>query len=409
METSELADRISRLRSMINYCFSCNACNTVCPTNMLKGFSPREFLRKLTETNVKKLEDILSKINLYECLTCGQCMVDCPMYNGSQGVNFIELMQEIRDFALSVQISQANLDESVTHDGVFQLQGNLQVENDKLINNMDFIRSDSELKISDESDIGVFIGCFGTMESVFSGYGVDYREMAKSTIKILNLGGFDPVILDTKCCGHDAYWSGHTATAIKLAKYNIEQFKKAKIKTVIVSCAEGYNMWKKIYPKLLGPLPFEVKHLSEFILEKQIDKKFISRDSSSITITYHDPCRLGRLGGIYDAPRQVLAKLKGIKIVEMENNRENAQCCGVSAFLNCTNNSRILRELRLKDAASSGATILVTTCPKCITHFSCYMNKQEFQSGDAQIYNFIMEHLSNVFDFATFIVRRLLL
>ncbi len=409
METSELADRISRLKSMINYCFSCNACNTVCPTNQLKGFAPREFLRKLTESDITKFNDMISKINLYECLTCGQCMVDCPMYDGSQGVNFTELMQEIREYALSNQISQDLLNECLTHQGVFYLNPNTQVEGEHTINSMEFIRSNPQLKVSAESDVGVFIGCFGVMETVFNDYAVDYREMAISTIKILNLGGIKPVVFDTKCCGHDVYWAGETSTAIQLAKYNIEQYKKAKIKTLVVSCAEGYEMWKNIYPKLLGALPFEVKHLSEIILERQIDKKFIPRDSSSITITYHDPCRLGRLSGIYDAPRQVLTALKGVNLIEMENTKENAQCCGVSSFLNCTNNSRILRELRLKDAAQTGASTLVTTCPKCITHFSCYLYKQEFHPENNSNYQYINERILNIFDFATFIVRRLMI
>lgn len=409
MQGSELEDRISQLRSKLNYCFSCNACNTVCPTNMLKTFAPREFIRKLTETDLDKFNELLNETNLFECLTCGVCMVDCPMFDGTQGVNFVELMQEVREYARIKQISADKLNECLTHDGIAQIQPRLQSESDLSNNSMDFIRSDSRLKTSSESDVGVFFGCFEVLESVFSEYAVNYKEMAVSTIKILNLGGISPIVLDTKCCGHDVYWSGDSETAVKLAKYNIENFKKSKIKTLVVSCAEGYEMWKMVYPKLVGPLPFEVKHLSEFILESNIGKKLIARDATPITITYHDPCRLGRLAGVYDAPRQVLKKLKGVTLVEMDCNKENAQCCGVSSFLNCTNNSRILREMRLMEAVNTGASALVTTCPKCITHFSCYLYKQKSQPEESRDYEIISIKLQNIFDFATFIARRLML
>jgi Fe-S oxidoreductase len=290
-----------------------------------------------------------------------------------------------------------------------QLYPKMQSESDKMLNKIDFLKSNSQLQISETGDIGFFVGCFSAMESFFESYDIKYSEIAVASIKILNLGGIKPVIKETKCCGHDNYWMGDVPTAKKLAEYNLNIFKNAGIKTLIVSCAEGYEMWKINYPKLVGKLPFDVKHITEYIVEIKIMDKFVSRDTTPITITYHDPCRLGRLGGIYEAPRQILKKLRGVKLVEMVNIKENAQCCGVSSFLDCTNNSRILREARLKEASGTGASVMITTCPKCITHFNCYLFKQESNSDNNKTYEQISKSIQKIMELITFVARRLML
>jgi Fe-S oxidoreductase len=80
---------------------------------------------------------------------------------------------------------------------------------------------------------------------------------------------------------------------------------------------------------------------------------------------------------VYDAPREVLNKIPGIKLLEMENNRVDADCCGVSAYISCNQNSKLLQASRIKQAIETGADYLITTCPKCLTHFNCYLNENK--------------------------------
>jgi Fe-S oxidoreductase len=90
-------------------------------------------------------------------------------------------------------------------------------------------------------------------------------------------------------------------------------------------------------------------------------------------VTYQDPCRLGRHLGVYDAPRKVLESIPGIELVEMRHNGVESICCGTSAWTNCDSYSNMLRAERLSEAVATGAEILITTCPKCQTHFRCAM------------------------------------
>ena len=93
-------------------------------------------------------------------------------------------------------------------------------------------------------------------------------------------------------------------------------------------------------------------------------------------VTYHDPCRLGRHMGIYDAPRAALTS-NGVALKEMEHSREKALCCGVSSFMNCNEQTKALRIARMDEAAATGAKTLITTCPKCLAHFNCLKNEKD--------------------------------
>jgi heterodisulfide reductase subunit D len=96
-------------------------------------------------------------------------------------------------------------------------------------------------------------------------------------------------------------------------------------------------------------------------------------------VTYHDPCRLGRHLGVYDAPRQALEKL-GFELVEMPRARENSLCCGTNGWTHCTINNKAIQVDRLREARATGAELLVTTCIKCQIHLKCAM--EDHHLGD---------------------------
>ena len=219
-------------------------------------------------------------------------------------------------------------------------------------------------------------------DNVFESYNVNYRDSPLGVITILNEAEIIPVVLSTKCCGHDNYWAGDSATARKLAEYNIKLYRDAGVKTIIVDCAEGYRMWKIEYPKMFPDLEFEVIHFTNYVTDNQLTKLLVPDFPVNVKVTYHDPCRLGRLGGgIYEPPRKILESIPGVELVEMENIKENANCCGVSGFKCCNSNTKTLREARVDEAIATGAEYLITTCPKCVTHFSCYLSEKDMDGN----------------------------
>jgi Fe-S oxidoreductase len=198
---------------------------------------------------------------------------------------------------------------------------------------------------------------------------------------------------DERCCGHDALWSGNKEVFLKLARWNLAVIKASGAKTVLFSCPEGYITFKNQYPKYFGKLPFEVLHITEF-LARELPKMNLSFNSSpDATVTYHDPCRLGRLAGIYEAPRQLLEIIPGTRLVEMERNRDNALCCGTSAWMECTNCSKAMQMIRLQEAMQTGAQTLVTTCPKCQIHFQCAQNNMEIDLKVVDLYTYLRDNI----------------
>jgi NADPH-dependent glutamate synthase beta subunit-like oxidoreductase/formate hydrogenlyase subunit 6/NADH:ubiquinone oxidoreductase subunit I len=242
--------------------------------------------------------------------------------------------------------------------------------------NSDQIPEDFEKALDDS---GRMISKYGSQENWSSLNAPDYLEIPKSVIGILNQNDIVPVALpEEKCCGHDSIWRGDVETFKKLAEYNVNLFKQAGVKTIIFSCAEGYYTWKHEYKNMFKgkeEFDFEIYHITEYILKEKLleDISFPSLDR--IKVTYHDPCRLGRMSSVFDAPRDVLKQIPSIELVELEDTMQDAECCGVSAYISCNEDSKKLQEKKIKQAIETGAEYLITACPKCIAHLNCYLNE----------------------------------
>jgi len=228
---------------------------------------------------------------------------------------------------------------------------------------------------------GIMVCNYGAQQNLQSSNAYDYLEIPKTVIGILNQNDIVPVVLpNEKCCGHDLLWQGDLESFKKLAKHNIQIFKDAGVKTIIFNCAEGYYTWKHEYKKLFkgsDDFDFEIYHITEYIIKEKLLEDITFPNLGKVKVTYQDPCRLGRLSGVFDAPREVLKQLPFIELIEMENNKLDAQCCGVSAYITCNEDSKIIQEKRIKEAIDTGAEYLITTCPKCQAHFNCYLNEHK--------------------------------
>jgi Fe-S oxidoreductase len=115
-----------------------------------------------------------------------------------------------------------------------------------------------------------------------------------------------------------------------------------------------------------------VQHISELLAEKvEAGDIAFAESAGEETMTYQDPCRLGRHAWVFDEPRTVLREIPGLELVEMDRNREGSLCCGTSSWINCDITSKQIQAARLTSAKATGASTLVTSCPKCRIHFKC--------------------------------------
>ena len=111
-------------------------------------------------------------------------------------------------------------------------------------------------------------------------------------------------------------------------------------------------------------------------------------------LTYHDPCRLGRLAGIFDAPRELMNAVPGLELLEMPRSRENGVCCGTSGWMNCSSCSKEIQMQRLAEAQDTGADELITACPKCQIHFRCAKSAFDLEIEIMDLYDMVAERIS---------------
>ncbi|TXT67096.1 MAG: hypothetical protein BAJALOKI1v1_180001 [Promethearchaeota archaeon] len=397
---SSIDEIINKIKKSINYCYNCNRCTNVCPLSHLGIFSPRNLINDLSFLSI---QEAMERNNIWLCLSCGQCNTYCPMTNEKEGVNIPQLILDLRIITKEEAIEQEKVAQCETHDGIFSTIARLQADNPLPPNKLDFL-NDSNLKISQSGSIAYFVGCLPILEHTLYRLNINYVNSAKTIIGLLNEGGIKPVVLNEKCCGHDILWGkADEITFKKLAEYNVELYRKAGVKTIIFGCAEGYRTWKYDYPKYIEDFEFEIVHFSEFLLENQILDNMRFPQSEEVTVTYHDPCRLGRLGGgLYDAPRKLIELLPEVKLIEMKNIREDALCCGVSAFSGCNEYTRVLRKNRIQEAIDTGAEYMLVSCPKCLSHFECYLQEPSLNHNQKERKNKI-----KIMDLAAFIGKLL--
>lgn len=193
------------------------------------------------------------------------------------------------------------------------------------------------------------------------------KDIEKNYKKILSKIGVDFITLrDLEvCCGSPILNAGYNEEAKKLAKKNLQVFKDHSVQKIVTACPACFRMFSKEYPKMVEAWDIEVEHITQTISKAISSGKYKPRKNES-TVTYHDPCHLGRHSGIYDEPRQIL-KATGANLKEMRLSKEYAFCCGAGSGVksNFPELANASSKERVQMAKETKAKCLVTTCPMC--------------------------------------------
>jgi Fe-S oxidoreductase len=366
-------------KQQIDYCMECGVCTGSCPVAMeLEGFSPRGMIKR---TLGEPQKDILQSKDIWACLSCSRCSDRCPVE-----IDFPEFIRTYRYKARQ----EGNLPK-LSHHGQFHTITAIQAKGVK----QDRIGwAEKAGKISQKGEYFYFTGCITYYDVGFKYLGLNMIESAENNLMLLNKMGIEPVISnDECCCGHDAFWSGDEDTFLTLAEKNMETITATGAKTVIFGCPEGYSMFREAYLEKFGPLPFEIIHITEFLARELPNTDISFKSSTRKTVTFQDPCRLGRRSGIYDAPRDLISLVQGTDLSEMEHNRENAICCGTTAWMECSTCSKIMQKQRLKEAEEAGAGIMITACPKCQIHLTCAKKNTDHNIDIIDLGSFLAENI----------------
>jgi Fe-S oxidoreductase len=337
--------------------------------------------------NGMKYTDRLLHI-VYNCQLCGACDISCKY---AMDMEVLEPIQEFRIRCNQDGKTNAALDKVVA--GLRKTGSMVPVKGKR----GDWAKG---LKIKDATkekvDVLYHVGCLMS-------YDKDMWKLAKATVKILQKAGVNFGIAGDAetCCGGRAYQMGYQDDFLKQAKKNVAMIKKSGAKTLVTDCADGYQAFKVLYDKFDLKGDLEVLHISEYTDRLIRQGRLKPRKKIDLSVTYHDPCRLGRLGeawvhwegtkipgdrfvfdppkpyrrganGIYDPPRDVLKSIPGVRLTEMTRIKEYSWCCGAGGGVNESNPDFALwtAKKRIDEAVSTGAEALVTACPWCEKTFN---------------------------------------
>ena len=350
----------------LKYCFQCGKCDTVCPWNRVRTFSIRKIIREATFG----LTEIDGE-DIWRCTTCGNCPQNCP-----RGVKQIEVGVSLRRVASNYEVFPASVRSARTARASLISEGNpLQFERS---NRADWAASLPVKPFADGMEVLYFVGCYLSFDPRM-------KKVAAATADILNRAGVDFGILGTQenCCGESIRKTGSEDVFKSLAKENIKTFIDAGVKKILVSSPHCYHTFVNEYPEF--KVNFEVVHITQYLYELLQTGKLSLNKPLAKKVAYHDPCYLGRHNGIYDEPRETLKKIPGLELLEMTDSRKDSLCCGGGGgrIWMDTPKSERFSDLRLEQARSVGAEMLVTACPYCITNFE--ESRLNLEYGDIEV------------------------
>ncbi|MCG6880341.1 MAG: (Fe-S)-binding protein [Deltaproteobacteria bacterium] len=373
------------IASEFDQCIKCGLCLANCPVNhalFLEKYTPRGKIQLARRygRNEATITDHYRDI-FYKCLLCGACNVTCP-----SGVDLTEVFTHMRQ-------------------EIFEKKGitpAMKPALDSLMTCHNISREDNEERgdwredIVDLPDHGYrkqkaglvyFVGCVASFFPMA-------QTIPQNMVQILSAADVDFTILagDEWCCGFPLIGAGAKDKMDEFVAHNVEKVHSLGAENVAFSCPSCYRMWREHYPN-----DFNLLHTTQLI-EQLIDKKALSFNELPWSVTYHDPCDLGRNGGEYDAPRKILGAIPGLELIEMENNRAGSVCCGGGGNLEMTDPalSGSLSKKRIEDIRKTGAEKVVTACQQCVRTLKSQTRREKLDLEVMDITTVVARALSNV-------------
>ncbi len=350
-------------------CIQCFRCQEVCPAyNTGKILSPaaleinKRYHLKNGDTDVPML-NLISEEAVWACTSCGACVDICPVGN--------EPMRDILDIRrnLSMMESQFPKQLETAFKGMERNQNPWNVSQSERMKWAEGLNVPT-IEQNPEPEILWWVGCAPATDA-------RAQKTAQAFAKILNAAGVNFAVLgrNESCTGDSARRAGREDIFFAMASQNVEILNEVKPKRIITTCPHCLHTIKNEYPAFGGN--YEVVHHTHFINELVGTGKIsLEVDKEQFTVTFHDPCYLGRHNKITDAPRDAL-KSTGALTIEMPRNSAKTFCCGAggaqmwkeeeqgTARVNTTRFAEA--KAALQAAPSAGAGTVAVGCPFCMS------------------------------------------
>ncbi len=355
-------------------CVECGRCTQVCPANQAeKPLDPKLIVTKMRDTIAgQPLEAKLKgeDINLWDnpiyasneldsCTTCGACMEECPAN--------IEHVQMIMDLKRYKALTLGDLPPAAA-DATNKIKNN---------GNPWGISQDDRFKWAEGIDVPVieagkkvdylyYVGCAGS-------YDASNQKVVRDTVALLKKAGVSFAVMGKteKCNGDPIRRFGDEYSFYEIAIENIANMRQYTFDKVVTHCPHCLHTIGKEYAKF-DDGAFETVHHTELLSELLRSGKLKALKEVKDQLTFHDPCYLGRHHGQYNAPRDILTSIPGLKLTEMEKNKDKALCCGMGGgnMWYELPEGHHLAHNRLEQIGETNAPKLATSCSYCMINFN---------------------------------------
>jgi Fe-S oxidoreductase len=314
---------------------------------------------------VSLIGDVITEEEIWACTTCRNCEDQCPVMN-----EHVDKIIDLRRYLVLTE-GKMNPDAQRAMQNI-ERQGNPWGLNRKERENWRDAREDvyvptvKELKRQGEEFEYLFwVGSMGSFDN-------RSQKIALSFAKLLNEAGVKFAILGNKekNSGDTPRRLGNEFLFQELAQQNIAEFEKNGVKKIVTIDPHAYNTFKNEYPDF--GLDAEVYHHTELLAKLVKEGRLVPKYEVNETITFHDSCYLGRYNEVYDPPREILKAIPGVKLVEMERNRETGMCCGAGGGLMWMeeDTGHRVNVARTEQALAVNPSIISSGCPYCLTMLS---------------------------------------
>ena len=327
-------------------CYQCGTCTAACPLNV-----PVRSIMRGAQLGIRELAVTDA---LWQCATCRQCEFSCP-----RGVDITGVIHSLRGVSYKERKVPQKLEGALwrVYEEGTAWEG----------------RKNERAKWAE----GLGVRTAGPAKHLLylddaASFDPRLQNIARSLVKIFDTAGVDYVVMGEKerSSGDEVYQIGEEGLLEELVQSNIEAFRGTGVEEIVTLSPHSNRMFTDVYPKY-GTMP-AVVHYTEF-LARLVDSRQLklkhATDGEGV-ITYHDPCYLGRYGGVYEEPRKVLESIPGVKLSEMDDSRANALCCGGGGGGMFVETEGVRpSHRRVSQAQESGASVMATACPFCVLNF----------------------------------------
>jgi succinate dehydrogenase/fumarate reductase iron-sulfur protein len=341
-------------------CIKCAVCYAACPASIDDKFLGPTALSTMYRFNIDTRDEgvkervKISEDNIWLCTSCHSCTLHCP-----KEIDSSNSITELRSIIVEGGFVPKTVRDVLSN--TFLTYNPWGMPSEK---RADWIR-DLNVKLLNPNEHceNLYFVCCGPA------YDVRCQEIARSTAYILNSIGLSYGILgvDEWCCGDHMLRLGEKGLFEFLAEHNIQAFRNHNVKNIITNSPHCFNVFKNEKP--YSSLTINVKHYTQVFAEALRNGLIKPSREINARIAYHDPCFLGKRNKIFEEPREILQSIPGVKLVEMNRNRENSFCCGGGGGRVWTEEASYDKRPsvnRVKEALNLNVDIIATACPFCI-------------------------------------------